>query len=228
MECFQAPHNSSKAKFHPFPQSKYCSDLHCHQAILQWWLFTFTPLCLREEHFRLFVGFLKNIYLFGCAGSWLRYSGSLVPHAGSFLVAACGIQFPDQRWNPGPLHWERGFLTTGPPGKSPFRLLIVKYLLEEQIQNLLNFYLEIIALIFAFVYIQVVLYQSSVFILFILFHKFFFKIFLTWTIFLKVFIEFVTILLLFYVFWFFGTRHVGSQLPNQGSTPHPLHWKAKF
>ena len=36
------------------------------------------------------------------------------------LVVACGIQFPDQGSNPGPLHWERGVLTTGPPGKSPF------------------------------------------------------------------------------------------------------------
>ena len=34
------------------------------------------------------------------------------------LVAACGIQFPDQGWNPGPLHWEHGVLATGPPEKS--------------------------------------------------------------------------------------------------------------
>ena len=48
--------------------------------------------------------------------------------------------------------------------------------------------------------------------------------FLMWII-LKVFIEFVTILLLFYVF--LATRHVGSQLPQQGLNPHSLHWKAK-
>ena len=34
------------------------------------------------------------------------------------LAAACGIQLPDQGLNPGPLHWERGVLTTGPPRKS--------------------------------------------------------------------------------------------------------------
>ena len=28
-----------------------------------------------------------------------------------------------------------------------------------------------------------------------------------------------------FMFWFFGTRHVGSQLPNQGSNRHPLYWK---
>ena len=38
-------------------------------------------------------------------------------HAGS-LVLACRIQFPDQGWNLGPLHWERGVPATGPPGKS--------------------------------------------------------------------------------------------------------------
>ena len=57
---------------------------------------------------------------------------------------------------------------------------------------------------------------------------FFFKIFffLMWTIF-KVFTEFVTILLLFYVFGFLAVRHVGSWLPDQGWYPHPLHWTAK-
>ena len=36
----------------------------------------------------------------------------------------------------------------------------------------------------------------------------------------KVFIEFVTILLLF-LFGFLATRHLGSQLPNQGLNLHP-------
>ena len=39
------------------------------------------------------------------------------------LVGACGIQFPDQGANPGPLHWEHGVLATGPPGKSPLFLI---------------------------------------------------------------------------------------------------------
>ena len=34
------------------------------------------------------------------------------------LVAAHEIQFPDQIWNVGPLHWERGVPATGPAGKS--------------------------------------------------------------------------------------------------------------
>jgi len=34
------------------------------------------------------------------------------------LVATCRIKFPDQGLNLGPLHWEPGVLTTGPPGKS--------------------------------------------------------------------------------------------------------------
>ena len=40
-------------------------------------------------------------------------------HLGS-LVAACGIYFPNQGSNPGPLHWEHRVLATGPPGKSQF------------------------------------------------------------------------------------------------------------
>ena len=34
------------------------------------------------------------------------------------LWRACGIQFPVQGSNPGPLRWERRVLTAGPPGKS--------------------------------------------------------------------------------------------------------------
>ena len=46
-----------------------------------------------------------------------------------------------------------------------------------------------------------------------------------WTIF-KVFIEFVTILHVFHVL-VFASRHVGSELQDQGSNPHPL-LKANF
>ena len=70
--------------------------------------------------------FLKNIYLFGCIGSQLQQASSLVVAQGvlscgslaPLLQHACRIQFPDQGSNPGPLHWERGVLTTVPPGKS--------------------------------------------------------------------------------------------------------------
>ena len=34
------------------------------------------------------------------------------------LVSVWGIPFPDQGWNLGPLHWECGVLTTGPPRQS--------------------------------------------------------------------------------------------------------------
>ena len=57
---------------------------------------------------------------------------------------------------------------------------------------------------------------------FILFLKTFF--FLMWITF-KVFIEFVTTLLLFYVLVFLAARPVGSQLTDEGSNLTPLHWK---
>ena len=53
---------------------------------------------------------------------------------------------------------------------------------------------------------------------------FFLKIFFMCTLF-KVFIEFATILLLFYIF--LARRRLGSQLPEQGSDPHALHWLAE-
>ena len=63
--------------------------------------------------------FLMFICLFACTGS----SGSLVAPC-ELWVAACGIWFPDQGSNPGPLHWERVFLATGPPGKSQITYFI--------------------------------------------------------------------------------------------------------
>ena len=37
-------------------------------------------------------------------------------------IIACGIHFPDQGSNPGPLHWEHGVLATGPLGQSLTRI----------------------------------------------------------------------------------------------------------
>ena len=55
---------------------------------------------------------------------------------------------------------------------------------------------------------------------------FIFLIFFLWTIF-KVFVEFVTILLLFYILVFLGCKHVESKLLNQGLSLYSLHWKVK-
>ena len=56
---------------------------------------------------------------------------------------------------------------------------------------------------------------------------------LMWTIF-KVFIEFVTMLLLLFMFWFlfvgwffWAVRHAGSWLPDRGSNLHLPNWKVK-
>ena len=47
-----------------------------------------------------------------------------------------------------------------------------------------------------------------------------------WTIF-KVFIGFVTTLLLLFMFWFFGPEACEILALQSGSNPHPLHRKAK-
>ena len=60
----------------------------------------------------------KNLYSFGCVGSFL--TGRIFDlHCSmlGLLVAACGIQFSDQKLNLGSLHWEHGVLDTGQPGK---------------------------------------------------------------------------------------------------------------
>ena len=57
-------------------------------------------------------------------GPWDRersYNSSSVDFC---VCVACGIEFPDQGLNLGPLHWELRVLTTGPPGKS-LQLIII-------------------------------------------------------------------------------------------------------
>ena len=41
------------------------------------------------------------------------------------IVAACGILFPDQGLNLGPLHWKHRVLATGPSGKSSSKLFLL-------------------------------------------------------------------------------------------------------
>ena len=60
---------------------------------------------------------------------------------------ACGIKFPDQGSNPGPLHWEHAVLATGPPGKSQgfaflkdtFRVLLLLVSLKMLTSLLVSF-----------------------------------------------------------------------------------------
>ena len=47
--------------------------------------------------------------------------------AGELLNVACGIQFPDQRSNPGPPYREHRVLATGPPGKSIVAAFLINF-----------------------------------------------------------------------------------------------------
>ena len=69
--------------------------------------------------------FLVFIYLTApglrCGMQGLQFS---LRHVGS-LVAACGIQFQDQKLNLVSLRAERGVSAAGPPGKSPAQFLML-------------------------------------------------------------------------------------------------------
>ena len=66
-------------------------------------------------YFQIFIYLFLNTYLpfcylFGCTGSQLHIGSSVV--ACELFVMACGIQFPQQGLNLGPLHWECVVLAT--------------------------------------------------------------------------------------------------------------------
>ena len=66
------------------------------------------------SHF-VFQNYLFIIWLCQVSGAVLKISSCSIQDP---LVVACGIEFPSQGLNPGPLPWEHGVLGTGPPGKS--------------------------------------------------------------------------------------------------------------
>ena len=57
---------------------------------------------------------MQDLLVVAC-GLQLRHVDSQSRNADSYLQHACGIQFPDQRLDPGPLHWECVVLPIGPP-----------------------------------------------------------------------------------------------------------------
>ena len=48
------------------------------------------------------------------------------------LVRTCGMQLAHQGRNLGLLHWERGVLATGPPGKSPTQYLDSSWVIHKK------------------------------------------------------------------------------------------------
>ena len=50
------------------------------------------------------------------------------------LIVACGLQFPDQGLNLGPLDWEHRVLTTAPPGKS--QTFLFKTSLQKNLKHI--------------------------------------------------------------------------------------------
>ena len=83
--------------------------------------------------------FLSFFFFFGCPGSlWLKGSLlwlSVVMVCGFSCPAACGILVPWSEMEPGSPALQSGFLSTGPPGKTPdFSLLDRKEHLKQRAQ----------------------------------------------------------------------------------------------
>ena len=99
--------------------------------------FIYLPLWVffPQEACGFFKTFFLKIFIYLAAlglggGTWdLRYIMQDISllHTGSVVVVcriscptACGILVPGPRIEPAPLVWQSKFLTTGPPGKSPY------------------------------------------------------------------------------------------------------------
>ena len=99
------------------PQTK---SHFCHRPVLK----VFSKIYLAAFHIFSTVTCNISTYSFVKISIYLAAPG-LSCSTWNLLVAVCGIQFPDQQSNPGPLQWEHGILATGPPGKSLFHLFLM-------------------------------------------------------------------------------------------------------
>ena len=101
---------------------------------------------LRQSAERQKIRILKIVILFlNMSFIWLCWS--LLQHVRSVVMAckllavACGIQFPDQRQNPGRLNWEHGVLATKPPRNS-LKIVILNLQKERNQKGLLIIFLQ--------------------------------------------------------------------------------------
>ena len=103
----------------------WCTYTHTHldtltHHFLKNWISLLFSCLLFFKIFILLIIYLAVLGLSCSTGdlqSSLQHVRSLVA-ACELLVAACGIQFPNQGSNLSPLHWELGVLDPGPPGKA--------------------------------------------------------------------------------------------------------------
>ena len=79
----------------------------------------------------LFQLFICLIFFYVYLFIWLQW---VIVVAYELLAEACGIQFPDQGLNLGPLHWKHGLLATELPGKS--LSYVINSIYSEKIQYL--------------------------------------------------------------------------------------------
>ena len=86
------------------------------------WIFLIVPNTLFLKYFLILAALGLSCGTQNLRSS-LWYTGSLV--AAWELHVVCGIYFPDQRSNLGPLHWQHRVLTTEPPGRSLLLLLLL-------------------------------------------------------------------------------------------------------
>ena len=106
----------------------------------------------------LFFFFFEYLFIWLCRVLIAAHGSFIVPFriftaACKLLVVACGIQFPDQVSNLGPLNWECGVLATRPPGRS---LLPGSFFLMFQVS-----FNKIISFVFSFTYFLICYFLFS-------------------------------------------------------------------
>ena len=108
--CIPPPQQRLKVPVALHPHKQLVLPAFQILAIVQW--YCFFVFC-----FIIFIHLLVQVLV---VAHQLLSCGTWAPqlwHVNSQLWHACGIWFPNQGSNPGPLHQELGVLTTVPPGK---------------------------------------------------------------------------------------------------------------
>ena len=95
----------------------FCNKKPGSQNIKRCLLIKEKPDILKKKYIYIYIFIWLQQVLVASFNTW-NLPCNMQVHKGS-IVVACGIQFPDQGLNLGPMHWEYGVLASGPQWKSP-------------------------------------------------------------------------------------------------------------
>ena len=102
----------------PWEWTHFLLVIRISDSHMLWWGLIYLGIKITPKTHLTVNFFLKEIFIFGCSGSWLWHSGSVVAMDRLIYPMAFGILVPQTATHPVSSALEGGFLTIGSPERS--------------------------------------------------------------------------------------------------------------